>query len=75
MPNKMITLAAAAGRLQSTPLNVLMHIKRGLLAGEEVEGCWWVESASFERLLQNRGTEPKVNLCQSNCTHNCPSCE
>jgi ADP-ribosyl-[dinitrogen reductase] hydrolase len=74
MDREKISLEVAASRLQSTPLNVLMHIKRGLLVGEEIDGSWWVEVAGLERFLAEKADSPKENLCQSACAHKCPSC-
>jgi hypothetical protein len=69
-----VSLNEAASRLQSTPLNVLMHIKRKLLSAEEIDGNWFVDSASLEGFLSSRQDAPKENLCQSSCAHKCPSC-
>ena len=69
-----ITLDEAAVRLQSTPLNVLMHIKRDLLAAEEIDGRWFVEVASLTAFLASREVSPPENVCQSSCSHKCPSC-
>ena len=69
-----IPLDEAADRLQSTPLNVLMHIKRELLSGEEIDGNWFVDTAALDALLAQREDSPSENLCQSSCAHKCPSC-
>lgn len=74
MDAEKISLEAAAGRLQSTPLNVLMHIKRGLLQGVEIDGNWWVEVATLERFLAGHEESSMAQVCQSSCAHNCPSC-
>lgn len=74
MDTEKISLEEAAGRLQSTPLNVLMHIKRGLLIGEEIDGSWLVEVAALERFLAEKAVAPQAPLCQSACAHKCPSC-
>jgi hypothetical protein len=72
-PSK-IALAEAASRLNSTPLNLLMHIKRGLLSAEEIDGQWWIDGASFAAFQQQHRGKTANNLCQSSCTHKCPSC-
>ena len=69
-----ITLDEAAKRLESTPMNVLMHIKRGLLTGEEIGSSWFVEVASLENFLASHQGSSKENVCQSSCSHKCPSC-
>jgi len=74
MNNEKITLEEAAARLQSTPLNVLMHIKLKLLSGEEIDGSWFVDVASLETFIASRVDLPKENVCQSSCAHKCPSC-
>ena len=74
MNSDKIDLDEAATRLESTPLNVLMHIKRDLLAGEEIDGSWFVDVASLENFLASREDSPKVNVCESSCSHKCPSC-
>ena len=69
-----ISLEEAASRLQSTPLNVLMHIKRGLLSGSEIDGNWWIEVATLESFLAGREESSMAQVCQSGCAHKCPSC-
>lgn len=71
-----LPLAAAAEALGSTPLNVLMHIKRGLLAGVESENGWLVDPASLTALQQRRCEGEVTAVCQSGCgkTHGCKSC-
>lgn len=69
-----IVLAEAASRLKSTPLNVLMHIKRGLLTAEEIDGQWWIDGASLAEFQQHHQGKSAANLCQSSCSHKCPSC-
>lgn len=74
MDAEKISLDEAASRLQSTPLNVLMHIKRGLLAGVEIDDSWWIEVASLESFLADREEPSMAQVCQSSCAHKCPSC-
>ncbi|WP_020677837.1 hypothetical protein [Geopsychrobacter electrodiphilus] len=74
MDTRKISINEAAARLQSTPLNVLMHIKRNLLSGEEVDGNWFVDAAALEDFIASREGAPKENVCQSRCAHKCPSC-
>lgn len=70
------TLAQAAETLGSTSLNVLMHVKRGLLVGEEDADGWRVEGQSLAALVQKRGETGAPTLCASGCskTHGCKSC-
>ncbi|TLM65917.1 MAG: hypothetical protein FDZ69_08130 [Deltaproteobacteria bacterium] len=71
-----LPLAAAAEALGSTPLNVLMHIKRGLLAGVEKESGWQVDPASLAALLRQRGEGGAPAVCRSGCSKagGCKSC-
>jgi len=71
-----LPLAHAAERLGTTPLNVLMHIKRGLLLGEENAGGWQVGSASLAALIRKREEGEVPAVCQSGCgkAHGCKSC-
>ncbi|PLX90608.1 MAG: hypothetical protein C0619_09120 [Desulfuromonas sp.] len=54
----------AAQRLNTTPLNVLMHIKRGLLKGQECDGSWFVLSDSLERYIADSGGGKSRELCK-----------
>ena len=61
-----VSLPVAAGILNTTPLNVLMHVKRGLLAGvEEAEG-WMIDRASLEVLIARTGGKA-ADVCASGC--------
>lgn len=72
------TIDEAASQLGTTPLNILMHLKRGLLAGHEADGGWQIETASVRGLLDKRsqGEKPDV-VCASGCakTHGCGGCK
>lgn len=72
--DKQIPLSEAASRMGSTPLNVLMHVKRGLLPGEERDGNWFIDRAALEEFLARRAAEPQEPVCQSQCAHKCSSC-
>ncbi|PLX97501.1 MAG: hypothetical protein C0622_12840 [Desulfuromonas sp.] len=67
-------IANAAELMNTTELNVLMHIKRGLLEGEERDGVWYVSKPSLESLLAR---ERKANgaVCASvrHCGKGCSS--
>jgi hypothetical protein len=71
-----IPLARAAEELGSTPLNVLMHIKRGLLTGAEQNGAWWVEADSLAMLVRRRSAGAQPSVCASACRKQggCGSC-
>ena len=74
-PAEFLPLQAAAQRLGTTALNVLMHIKRQLLRAEERDGQWYVEVASLESLQADQGATAK-SLCRSQCSASggCKSC-
>lgn len=67
-----ISLEEAAKRMQSTPLNVLMHVKRGLLTGKEKDGSWQIDATALEAFLAEKAE--KTQVCASACSHKCPSC-
>lgn len=71
---KWISTAHAAEKLGSTPLNVLMHIKRGLLLGVERDGGWLVESASLEALILKRKDGKVPDVCRSGCARHAGGC-
>ncbi len=70
-----LPLEAAAKQLGTTPLNVLMHIKRQLLVAEDRDGQWYVDPASLSALQLNQGGADK-SLCRSQCAASggCKSC-
>jgi hypothetical protein len=70
----MIPIAEAAAHLETTEMNVLMHIKRGLIAGEEREGGWYISTASLDELQNNSGgskTDVVVKNSCAGCSGNC----
>ena len=69
-----VPLAQAADVLCRTPLNVLLHIKRGLLAGVEREDGWLVDPDSLTKLLQMRQEGEVSTVCQSACARKHGSC-
>ncbi|ALC17327.1 hypothetical protein DSOUD_2574 [Desulfuromonas soudanensis] len=71
----LIPINEVAELLQTTPLNVLMHIKRGMLVGSEEEGTWSVDARSLDAFRAVREGADKT-LCRSGCskTGGCASC-
>ena len=72
-----IPIAQAAAILGSTPLNVLMHVKRGLLAGEEVDGGWLIDPETVAVLRSRRSDGELPSVCHSTCNRKssrCASC-
>ena len=70
-----LPVAEAAQLLGTTALNVLMHVKRGLLVGVEHEGCWLVDPESLAELFRKRDAgEELPAVCQSNCSKKAAGC-
>lgn len=53
--NRDLTLQEVTTTLETTPLNVLMHIKRGLLVGTEEADGWRIPAASLESFISRTG--------------------
>ncbi len=72
-----ISVADVAKALNTTPVNVLLLLKRGLLSGQEVDGVWYVGKESFaafrEKPIADQGPAP----CRSACSRasQCGSCD
>ncbi len=64
-----LTVAVVAKRMNTTSLNVLMHIKRGLLLGVEEDSIWMVDGQSLDALLAKTGGDKAEDLCASSCTN------
>jgi len=74
---EMVPAAEAAKAMQTTVLNVMMHIKRKLLEGREIDGAWYVGSASLAALLAEKGGKSEPLVCRSGCAAKkggCSSC-
>ena len=67
MSEHLIPITEAAKRLQTTPLNILMHVKRGLLKGVEEEGGWLIDQASLEAVMLQTGGSKAPDVCASGC--------
>ncbi|MGE4543990.1 MAG: hypothetical protein AB7D06_07775 [Pedobacter sp.] len=68
-PEKNLLSAEEVARdLGTTPLNVLLYIKRGQLAGQEIEGKWYVEAASLVA-LKSETTGVGSAPCKPACGH------
>ena len=62
-----ISIDVAAETLHTTPLNILMHVKRGMLTGIEEDGRWMIEKASFDALIAKTGGSKAGDVCTSGC--------
>ena len=67
MSGQVLSVTEAAKILQTTPLNILMHIKRGLLKGSEDDGEWLIERASIDALMEKTGGRKADDVCASGC--------
>jgi ADP-ribosyl-[dinitrogen reductase] hydrolase len=63
-----IPLDQAALQLQTTPLNLLMHIKRGLIKATEIDGVWMVCLKSLESFAAENNNQKAADLCSSGCS-------
>ena len=66
-----LSVTEVAAALKTTNLNVMMHIKRGLLKGEEVEGLWYVAADSLAEYQRQTAGQANAQLCKSSCGHGC----
>ncbi|WP_224746788.1 helix-turn-helix domain-containing protein [Pelovirga terrestris] len=73
--SKDIPLSVAATKSHSTTLNLLMHIKRGLLPATEEQGQWFINETDLEAFIaDNRKAEPGELGIHSGCGKGCGSC-
>jgi hypothetical protein len=62
-----LPISSVAEKLNSTQLNILMHIKRGLLQGVEEDGVWFIDVSSLEEFLAKSGGNKAEDICASSC--------
>lgn len=67
MNEQMLPIVEAARLLHSTPMNVLMHIKKGLLVGVETNIGWEVSRDSLKALMDRTGYAKPGSVCSSGC--------
>ena len=70
-----LPISIVAEKMNTTPLNVLMHIKRGMLKGVEEDGLWMIDGQSLEALMAKTGGSKAEDVCASGCAkrHACSS--
>lgn len=68
MSESLIPVQDVAKALETTELSVLMHVKRGILKGEEVEGKWFITRESLEAHLNSGDVKNTGSLCKSSCS-------
>jgi hypothetical protein len=64
---EMVAAEEAAKAMRTTVLSVMMHIKRKLLVGQELDGKWFVSAASLAAFLAQNGGETAPIVCRSGC--------
>lgn len=69
-----LPLARAAEILSSTPLNVLMHVKRGLLAGVERDGSWLIDPSALAALADRQKRLDVPAVCAKACSAKAGGC-
>ncbi len=62
-----LSIAVVAEKMKTTPLHVLMHIKRGLLTGIEEDSGWLIDGESLDALLAKTGGSKAGDVCASDC--------
>lgn len=65
--NGLLSLSKTAQLLKTTKVNVLMHIRKGLLDQVEKDGLWYVTIDSFETFVSGNGIRKADNVCASGC--------
>jgi len=72
----LVPVEEVAKELGTTPLNVMMHIKRKLLEAREIEGQWFVTAESLENYRRDGEARPGSALCSQPCSSKsgCGSC-
>ena len=65
--SKLLSLSKTAQLLKTTQVNVLMHIRKGLLDQVEEDGLWYVTIDSFESFVSQNGIRKSDSVCASGC--------
>ena len=65
--DRWLPVRVAARELNTTPLNLLMHLKKGIIVGRETLDGWQVSATSLERYRHNQGDSKTPGLCHSGC--------
>jgi hypothetical protein len=70
-----LTVEETAASLNTTPMAILMLLRRGGLLGKEVEsGGWLVERGSLEQLRAARQGDAPLIECRSSCAAKAGGC-
>lgn len=71
--SSMIPIAEAAAHMGTTEMNILMHLKRNLLEGEECDGGWFINADSLVALMNRSGCS-KTDVVVKNSCAGCSGC-
>ena len=63
-----VPVADAARELRTTPLRILMLIKRDVMKGVQVDGEWYVDATTFGCFKSHDTDEGKSGGCSSACS-------
>ena len=63
----LLSLTKTAQLLKTTQVNILMHVRRGLLEQVEVDGLWYITIASLEGFVSENGVRKSDRVCASGC--------
>jgi hypothetical protein len=63
-----VSIAAVAKELATTEMKILMLLKRQALAGEQIEGDWYITAASLAAYDANAPVAETELSCRSTCT-------
>lgn len=69
-----LTVTEAAAALSTTPMAILMLMRRGELVGIEVDGSWQITAASLEKVLAGKKTDEPLVECRSSCAAKAGGC-
>lgn len=74
--SKLISLDIAAEKSHTTTINLLMHIKRGLLPADEQQGRWFINEADLNAFIAERRKANPGEICvHKGCGKGCGSCD
>ncbi|UFS69919.1 DNA-binding protein [Geomonas sp. RF6] len=65
-----ISAEAAAARLGTTPLKILMLLKQKKLEGECREGSWWITESSLQSYHPDEAVGATTS-CRTGCSGSC----
>ncbi|PLY00973.1 MAG: hypothetical protein C0623_06415 [Desulfuromonas sp.] len=65
--NGFLTLPKTAQLLRTTEINVLMHVRKGLLEQVEMDGLWYITIGSFEEFVSHNGIRKAAAVCSAGC--------